>query len=170
MMEECDFIKEANYQGFPTVLDDTHNEDYGSAVREHCSGHRSSPWNASSVPLTDLESMVASDPERTDYGHEYLVCQPDQVRIFHADVHAGNLMVKDDGRVYRFRIVGRIKPDTWQAVLISTIMVGNFDGMADAVIRIGVTRRSVRVEDLSADLQKLYRQMDRMVPDVCPIR
>src|SRR5690606_40234574 len=33
---------------------------------------------------------------------------------------------------------------------------------------IGVTRRSVRVEDLSADLQKLYRQMDRMVPDDVP--
>jgi len=66
--------------------------------------------------------------------------------------------------------VGRIKPDTWQAVsdFISAIMVGNFDGMADAMIRIGVTRRSVRVEDLSADLQKLYRQMDRMVPDDVP--
>src|SRR5690554_1791758 len=92
--------------------------------------------------------------------------------LFYSDVHADNMMVMKDGRVgfIDFGIVGRIKPDSWQAVsdFISAIMVGNFDGMADAMIRIGVTRRSVRVEDLSADLQKLYRQMDRMVPDDVP--
>jgi predicted unusual protein kinase regulating ubiquinone biosynthesis (AarF/ABC1/UbiB family) len=44
-------------------------------------------------------------------------------------------------------------------------MVGNFQGMADSMIRIGITHREVKVQDLAADLQRLYKQMDRMVPD-----
>ncbi|MBC7193943.1 MAG: AarF/ABC1/UbiB kinase family protein, partial [Marinobacter sp.] len=77
-----------------------------------------------------------------------------------------------DGRVgfIDFGIVGRIKPDTWQAVsdFISAVMVGNFDGMADAMIRIGITRQTVRADDLAADLRRLYQQMDKMVPDEIP--
>jgi len=95
-----------------------------------------------------------------------------QCEFFHADVHAGNLMVLRDGRVgfIDFGIVGRIKPDTWQAVsdFISAVMVGNFDGMADAMIRIGITRQTVRADDLAADLRRLYQQMDKMVPDEIP--
>lgn len=95
-----------------------------------------------------------------------------QCEFFHADVHAGNLMVLKDGRVgfIDFGIVGRIKPDTWQAVsdFISAVMVGNFEGMADAMIRIGITRHAVRVEDLAGDLRRLYQQMDKMVPDEVP--
>jgi len=81
-------------------------------------------------------------------------------------------MVLKDGRVgfIDFGIVGRIRPDTWQAVsdFISSVMVGNFDGMADAMIRIGITHQRVIVADLAADLRKLYQQMDKMVPDDVP--
>jgi predicted unusual protein kinase regulating ubiquinone biosynthesis (AarF/ABC1/UbiB family) len=81
-------------------------------------------------------------------------------------------MVLEDGRVgfIDFGIVGRIKPDTWQAVsdFISSVMVGNFEGMADAMIRIGITDQRVVVSELAGDLRKLYQQMDRMVPDDVP--
>jgi len=40
---------------------------------------------------------------------------------FHADVHAGNLLVLKDGRVafIDFGIVGRISPQTWNAMQVS---------------------------------------------------
>ncbi|MBN7769947.1 AarF/ABC1/UbiB kinase family protein [Marinobacter daepoensis] len=178
MMEECDFIKEANnLKVFRAFLQATHNDDATAPkVYEQCSTRRILTMERfHGVPLTDLDSIRAfsRDPERTLItAMNTWFASLTQCEFFHADVHAGNLMVLEDGRVgfIDFGIVGRIKPDTWQAVsdFISAIMVGNFDGMADAMIRIGVTRQTVRVAELSADLQRLYRQMDRMVPDDAP--
>ncbi|WP_166253268.1 ABC1 kinase family protein [Marinobacter salicampi] len=180
MMEECDFIKEANnLKVFRDFLHDTHNEDAAvPRVYEHCSTRRILTMERfHGVPLTDLESIrgYAKDPERTLItAMNTWFASLTQCEFFHADVHAGNLMVLKDGRVgfIDFGIVGRIKPDTWQAVsdFISSVMVGNFEGMADAMIRIGITRESVSSEALAADLQRLYKQMDRMVPDEVPYR
>lgn len=178
MMEECDFIKEANnLKVFREFLLNTHNDDATvPRVYEQCSTRRILTMERFyGVPLTDLDSIrgFSKDPERTLItAMNTWFASLTQCEFFHADVHAGNLMVLKDGRVgfIDFGIVGRIRPDTWQAVsdFVSAIMVGNFDGMADAMIRIGVTRRTVRVDELSADLQRLYRQMDRMVPDDVP--
>jgi predicted unusual protein kinase regulating ubiquinone biosynthesis (AarF/ABC1/UbiB family) len=127
------------------------------------------------VPLTDMESIkgYARDPERTLItAMNTWFASLTQCEFFHADVHAGNLMVLTDGRVgfIDFGIVGRIRPDTWQAVsdFISAVMVGHFEGMADAMIRIGITREEVSVEALARDLRQLYQQMDHMVPDATP--
>lgn len=178
MMEECDFIKEANnLKVFRNFLHDTHNEDATvPLVYEHCSTRRILTMERfHGVPLTDLESIrgYAKDPERTLItAMNTWFASLTQCEFFHADVHAGNLMVLKDGRVgfIDFGIVGRIRPDTWQAVsdFISSVMVGNFDGMAEAMIRIGITNQTVQAGDLAADLRKLYQQMDKMVPDHVP--
>lgn len=178
MMEECDFIKEAhNLRVFRDFLHNTHNGDAAvPLVYEHCSTRRILTMERFyGVPLTDLESIrgYARDPERTLItAMNTWFSSLTQCEFFHADVHAGNLMVLRDGRIgfIDFGIVGRIRPDTWQAVsdFISTVMVGNFDGMADAMIRIGVTHERVAVSELANDLRKLYLQMDRMVPDEVP--
>jgi predicted unusual protein kinase regulating ubiquinone biosynthesis (AarF/ABC1/UbiB family) len=175
MMEECDFIKEANnLKVFRQFLLDTHNEEATvPLVYDSCSTRRILTMERFyGVPLTDLESIrgYARDPERTLItAMNTWFSSLTQCDFFHADVHAGNLMVLRDGRVgfIDFGIVGRIRPDTWQAVsdFISAVMVGNFEGMAESMIRIGVTRESVSVEALARDLRKLYQQMDRMVPD-----
>ncbi|TGN39471.1 ABC1 kinase family protein [Marinobacter confluentis] len=178
MMEECDFIKEANnLRVFREFLHNTHNEDATvPKVYEVASTRRILTMERfHGVPLTDLESIrgYARDPERTLItAMNTWFSSLTQCEFFHADVHAGNLMVLKDGRVgfIDFGIVGRIRPDTWQAVsdFISSVMVGNFDGMADAMIRIGITHQRVSVSDLAADLRNLYQQMDRMVPDDVP--
>ncbi len=178
MMEECDFIKEANnLKVFRKFLHDTHNWDATAPkVFEHCSTRRILTMERfHGVPLTDLESIrgYAKDPERTLItAMNTWFASLTQCEFFHADVHAGNLMVLEDGRVgfIDFGIVGRIRPDTWQAVsdFISAVMVGNFDGMAEAMIRIGITRHTVKASDLAADLRRLYQQMDKMVPDDVP--
>ncbi len=178
MMEECDFIKEANNLNvFRTFLLDTHNDEATvPRVYEHCSSRRILTMERFyGVPLTDLESIrgYARDPERTLItAMNTWFASLTKCEFFHADVHAGNLMVLQDGRVgfIDFGIVGRIRPDTWQAVsdFISAVMVGNFEGMADAMTRIGITRESVVVSALANDLRTLYQQMDRMVPDHVP--
>lgn len=175
MMEECDFIQEANnLRVFRQFLLDTHND--GAAVPEvyeGCSTRRVLTMERfHGVPLTDLESIraVTNDPERTLItAMNTWFSSLTQCEFFHADVHAGNLMVLRDGRVgfIDFGIVGRIAPDTWQAVsdFISAVMVGNFEGMADAMVRIGVTDTSININQLADDLRRLYKQMDRMTPD-----
>lgn len=178
MMEECDFIKEANnLNTFRQFLENTHNDGATvPKVYEHCSTRRILTMERFyGVPLTDLESIrkVTPDPERTLItAMNTWFASLTQCEFFHADVHAGNLMVLRDGRVgfIDFGIVGRISPGTWEAVsdFISAVMVGNFDGMADAMIRIGVTRAQVNVDDLAKDLRNLYQQLDRMVPDYAP--
>ncbi|MFW5823752.1 MAG: ABC1 kinase family protein [Marinobacter sp.] len=175
MMEECDFIQEANnLDTFRHFLQNTHNEDVVvPRVYHDCSTRRVLTMERFyGVPLTDLETIrrVTNDPERTLItAMNTWFASLTQCEFFHADVHAGNLMVLDDGRIgfIDFGIVGRIRPQTWQAVsdFIAAVMAGNFDGMADAMIRIGITRESVEASALARDLRQLYRNMDRMVPE-----
>lgn len=175
MMEECDFIKEANnLEIFRAFLDESGNEDVVvPRVYKQASTRRiltMERFYGSS--LTDLDSIrkYCDDPERTLItAMNTWFASLTQCEFFHADVHAGNLMVLDNGKIgfIDFGIVGRIQPGTWEAVsdFISSIMIGNFDGMADAMIRIGVTDKDIDPAILASDLQGVFNKMDVMVPD-----
>ncbi len=179
MMEECDFIKEANnLKAFKEFLHRTHNEDViVPRVYEQASSRRVLTMERFyGVSLTDLDTIrrYCDDPERTLItAMNTWFSSLTQCEFFHADVHAGNLMVLEDGRIgfIDFGIVGRINPGTWEAVsdFISAIMIGNFEGMADAMVRIGVTDQDVIVDDLAADLRSLFHKLDVMVPDYAMI-
>lgn len=170
MMEECDFIQEANnMQTFARFLAETGNADAAVPVvyRQFSTRRVLTMERFFGVPLTDLESIrqFTPDPERTLItAMNTWFSSLTQCEFFHADVHAGNLMVLRDGRVgfIDFGIVGRIKPDTWAAVsdFMTAIMVGNFEGMASAMARIGVTRVEVDQRQLADDLQSLYQRLD----------
>jgi aarF domain-containing kinase len=175
MMEECDFYKEAeSIREFSKFLERTGNSaavvpvvyDQASTMRvltmERFYG----------VPLTDLETIrtYCSDPERTLItAMNTWFASLTQCDFFHADVHAGNLMVLKDGRIgfIDFGIVGRIGPGTWNAVsdFITAIMMGNFRGMASAMLRIGITKTQVNIDALTDDITNVYNKMDSMVPD-----
>lgn len=79
---------------------------------------------------------------------------------FHADLHAGNLMMLGDGRVafLDFGLVGQIDPKSLQAcfMLVEALQRNDHHGMAEAMIDIGMTKsqadKLVLAEDLRAFL------------------
>lgn len=175
MMEECDFIKEANnLDEFREFLDATQNSDVivPRVYKKASSRKILTMERFYGVPLTDLDTIkrYCSDPEKTLItAMNTWFSSLTQCAFFHADVHAGNLMVLENGKIgfIDFGIVGRINPGTWEAVsdFISSIMIGDFEGMADAMIRIGVTDKDVVVKNLANDLSRVFNKLDVMVPD-----
>jgi len=175
MLEECDFVKEANnLNEFREFLKDTNNDDVvvPKVYAQASSTKILTMERFYGVSLTDLDTIkrYCDDPERTLItAMNTWFSSLTQCRFFHADVHAGNLMVLENGKIgfIDFGIVGQINPGTWEAVsdFISSIMIGNFDGMADSMIRIGVTSHDVNVSELSNDLRRVFNKLDVMVPD-----
>lgn len=175
MMEECDFYKEAeNLKEFREFLNGTGNTRVVvPKVYDSVSSMRVLTMERFfGVPLIDLETIrkYCSDPEDTLVtAMNTWFASLTQCNFFHADVHAGNLMVLRDGRIgfIDFGIVGRIAPGTWEAVsdFITAMMMANFHGMADALSRIGITKEEVNVESFARDIESLYKQMDTMLPD-----
>ena len=117
MMEECDFLKEAaNIREFQGFLDENQiTHALAPKVYDRLTTLRVLTMERFfGVPLTDLDSIrrFSPDPEMTlitalnTWFASLMYCN-----FFHADVHAGNLMVLEDGRVgfIDFGIVGRIQ-------------------------------------------------------------
>merc|ERR1712151_1040998 len=78
---------------------------------------------------------------------------------FHADVHAGNLLLLRDGRVgfLDFGIVGRIRPETWRAVqsFLLSVQALDFETMASSLAIMGATDVEVDTKALARDLRQL---------------
>ena len=166
MVEECDFLLEAsNIDAFDRFLRDSDN-DVAVVPRVYYRG--TSPRVLTmerfyGVPLTDLERIrrYSPDPEMTlvaamnTWFSSLMRCD-----FFHADVHAGNLMVLKDGRVgfIDFGIVGRLSPEIWSATtdLIEGLVLGDYVTIARSMVKIGMTRRKVDVAHLALDIKNLY--------------
>jgi predicted unusual protein kinase regulating ubiquinone biosynthesis (AarF/ABC1/UbiB family) len=77
--------------------------------------------------------------------------------FFHADVHAGNLLILKDGRVgfIDFGIVGTIEPKAWQAALamVTALLRSDARGVAESLIQVGATEGKVDATLLAKDLE-----------------
>lgn len=80
---------------------------------------------------------------------------------FHADLHAGNLMLLNDGRIafLDFGLMGQIAPSSLQACfgLVQSLQINDYRGMAQAMVAIGMTHRAdkIDIDRLADDLQKI---------------
>ena len=145
-----DFKKEAqNIDAFRRYLDDADLNSIAKApyVYAQFSGERVMTMEYfKGVALTDLDAIKGvsrGDPEATlvnalnVWFGSVLACES-----FHADVHAGNLIVCEDGKVgfIDFGIVGRIPTEIFGAIqaFFQATAARDYDRMALAYLRNGV--------------------------------
>ena len=82
---------------------------------------------------------------------------------FHADLHAGNLMLLTDGRIgfIDFGIVGKLKAESWRACMgmMQALQDNNYQAMAQCMIDMEMTNERGRVDvaALADDLQRMMQ-------------
>lgn len=141
MLQEVDFTQEARHlEHFANYLDATGLRAVATCpqlYRQYCTKRVLVMERLRGASLTDLDAI-----RRTTRGDaEGILVNALNVWLgsvvgaetFHADVHAGNLLVLPDGRVgfIDFGIVGRISQPTWRAVeaLLRATGTGDYDTM-----------------------------------------
>ncbi|MGM8898282.1 MULTISPECIES: ABC1 kinase family protein [unclassified Psychrobacter] len=82
---------------------------------------------------------------------------------FHADLHAGNLMLLTDGRIgfLDFGIVGKLKAESWRACMgmMQALQDNNYQAMAQHMIDMEMThgRSNVDAQSLANDLERMMK-------------
>ncbi|BBN01383.1 hypothetical protein MPTK1_2g07000 [Marchantia polymorpha subsp. ruderalis] len=177
MLEEVDFRKEAmNIEAFRNYLEATGSTRLATApyVYRHCSSRRVLTMERFfGAPLSDLDSIrsIVPNPEATlinalnVWFGSLIACE-----TFHADVHAGNLLVLKDGRIgfIDFGIVGRISPATWVAMetFLNSIGSNQYPAMAKALVTMGATAEIIDIDSFAKDLEKIFTAVGDLDSDV----
>ena len=169
MLDELDFRKEArNMASFRAFLE---NGNIRSCVAPFVyeslsSGRVLTMERLTGVALTDLDAIAGAaaaggtSPEAVlinalnTWSLSVISCES-----FHADLHAGNLLVLPDGRVgfIDFGIVGRVSPATWVAVqaLLEAASGGDWRTAAAALVTMGAADTNVDIDAFGTDLKGL---------------
>ena len=178
MLEELDFIKESqNVKEFRDFLREQDLQDVATApkiyseyttkkimVMERLRG-------ASMLDAEKISEITDANPESTiitalNVWTQSVMTMP----WFHADVHAGNLLVLNDGRVgfIDFGIVGRVSEKTFTAVneLSTALAVGDYKEMAQALCNMGAADEEVDIDAFAIDLEKVMQNLGSVQTDV----
>lgn len=166
MVREVDFVEEAqNLEDFRQYLQLSNNTAATAPmVYPQFSTRRVlTMQRLYGVPLTDFEVVkkFSKDPSQvlitamnTWFG-SLMLCNS-----FHADLHAGNLMLLEDGRIgfIDFGIVGKLKPEVWMACMafMEALQETNHSAMAENMLKMGMTHAKVDTQVLAADLERLF--------------
>lgn len=176
MMDEVDFRKEAkNILEFTAFLERSEIEDAVApfVYQAYTTQRMLVMERFYGVPLTDLEAIkeVSPNPEATliaalnTWFASVLLSDS-----FHADVHAGNLFVLQNGKVgfIDFGIVGRIPPSIWSAVqgFLQSISTEDYRTMAQSLVQMGATGDTVDLDAFTKDLEELFEGLNRMDSDL----
>ncbi len=176
MLEECDFRKEAdNIEEFDRFLQGAGIEQVvvPKVYRDLSTDKVLVMERFYGVPISDIDGVRNITPEP-----EFALVQAlntwfmslKQCQIYHADLHAGNVMMLNDGRIgfIDFGIVGRLSPRTWEGLtsLAVCIPAEDFDGLAVALSKIGATREEIDFTIFAADLRRLWEKVSGdILPD-----
>jgi len=176
MLDELDFRKEIeniiNFRDFlknNNIMDATAPIPYPAAsskrvlTMEYLAG----------VPLADLEGIrqYTVSPEATLVSA--LRTWALSVAIndkFHADVHAGNLLVLEDGRIgfIDFGIVGKISNSFRSSIgeLFDSFVKDDFKGVAKALVKMGATDVKVDTDKFGNDLAEVVNRIMSLEPQI----
>ncbi|HEE6437225.1 TPA: AarF/ABC1/UbiB kinase family protein [Acinetobacter baumannii] len=166
MVREVDFIEEAqNLDDFVEYLNISQNQAATAPKVYHQFSTRRvlTMQRLYGVPLTDFSvvKQYAKDPSQvlitamnTWFG-SLMLC-----KSFHGDLHAGNLMLLEDGRVgfIDFGIVGQLKPEVWTACIafMDALQKTDYQAMAENMLKMGMTHNKIDVQVLAQDLERLF--------------
>ena len=166
MVREVDFIEEAkNLDDFTNYLNVTQNRAATAPKVYHQYSTRRilTMQRLYGVPLTDFDVVkkVSKDPSQvlvtamnTWFG-SLMMCES-----FHADLHAGNLMLLEDGRLgfIDFGIVGQLKPEVWTACIafMDSLQRTDYPAMAKNMLNMGMTSQHIDTQVLADDLERLF--------------
>jgi len=180
MLEELDFTKEArNTEEFRRYLAQNNllNEATAPKVYQELTTKKVFTMERlRGISMLDEEtiSKVTKDPEM---GQMAIISALNiwtqsvmQMPFFHADVHAGNLLLLDDGRVgfIDFGIVGRVSDKTFKAVneLSTSLALGDYQGMAQALCNMGATDDEVDIDKFGRDIETVMKRIANVQPDI----
>ena len=174
MIDECDFFKEAdNLRVFRKFLVDSDNKlVMAPKPYTNASGAKVLTMERFyGVALTNQLAMTEGDFDPASSLFNALntwFASLTQCPFFHADLHSGNLMILEDGKVgfIDFGMVGRIQPEAWQAIfsLFMAISEQNYRLMAESMVSVGITRDKVDVNSLTRDIQNLFEGLNALDP------
>lgn len=164
MLQECDFLAELKelekFRAF--IQKKGMNQVTAPMPYPHLSTRRVLTMERLyGSPFTDLDPSLCEDPEGALInGMNAWFATLLEGHSFHADVHAGNLLVLKDGRVgfIDFGIVGKVKQQTWSGVqrLVNGLTQTNFKEIAYALHDIGMTEHSIDIEQFARDIKSIF--------------
>ena len=166
MVREVDFIEEAqNLDDFIQYLNVSGNQAATAPKVYHQFSTRRvlTMQRLYGVSLTDFDVVkkYAKDPTQvlitamnTWFG-SLMLC-----KSFHADLHAGNLMLLEDSRIgfIDFGIVGQLNPEVWSACMafMDALQHTNYTAMAENMLKMGMTHQKIDTQVLADDLERLF--------------
>jgi aarF domain-containing kinase len=164
MTKECDFIQEAkNIEDFQAFLTETNN----TFVKAPNVYHQATTTRVLTMERFFGQAFNTLSNYQGPHNPQQALMQGLQTwmslmtsgKPFHADVHAGNLMLLNSGQIgfIDFGIVSQIKIQTWQAIqsFMTAMTLRDFDQMAKALIGIGLTQTDIDPAPLARDLESL---------------
>ena len=180
MLEELDFEKEAkNTIEFRRFLQENDLMKQATAPRvylQHTTKKVMVLEKLDGVSLLDEDAVakVMKDPEQ---GTEVILTALNiwsmsvtSMPWFHADVHAGNLLLLRDGRVgfIDFGIVGRISEKVFQSVneLSAALAVNDSEGMAIALCNMGAADEKVDTKQFGRDIERVMQRINNVEADL----
>ena len=166
MVREVDFIEEAqNLEDFLQYLQMTNNAAATApkVYLQYSTRRVLTMERLFGVSMTDFDVVkkYSKDPSQalitamnTWFG-SLMMCNS-----FHADLHAGNLMLLEDGRVgfIDFGIVGQLKPEVWTACIafMDALQKTDYARMAENMLKMGMTKVTIDTTVLAQDLERLF--------------
>jgi aarF domain-containing kinase len=176
MIDECDFLKEADHlDGFREFLRSTgvHAVVAPKPYRHASSARVLTMERLYGCSLTDKAALAQQSADPSAALFEALNVWFSSLMgcdFFHADLHSGNMLLLQDGRVgfIDFGMVGRVGQESWQAVfgLFAGLGEQNYHLVAESMLAVGMTREDISVERLAADIERAFRAMNEVDPDV----
>ena len=175
MIDECDFIKEAGYlDGFreflstacihTVVAPETYHGASGSRVLTMERFYGCSLTDKEALNQLDTDPAASLFEALNVWFASLMGCD-----FFHADLHSGNMLLLEDGRVgfIDFGMVGRVSSESWQAVfkLFTGLSEQNYPMIAQAMLAVGMTRDNINEVQLACNIEQVFKAMEEVDPE-----